>query len=125
MAQRTAGHLAARRDIADQLDAARVGRLRGIYSLICPFDPVDHGRERHVPGQAGSAIVVNGAHRRADLIVRIGRDVFHQKIDPARIALQNANDLQSAVTDVDFGQFRRFDGLRVTEMRGDVFGQDA
>ena len=78
-----------------------------------------------MPVQASSAIVVNGAYGRADLIVRIRRDIFHQKVDPARIALQDAEDLQSAVTDVDFGRFRRFDGLRVTEMRRDVFRQDA
>ena len=34
---------------------------------------------------------------RAHLIVRIRADVFHQKVDEARIALQNAKNLQRPI----------------------------
>ena len=76
-------------------------------------------------GQAGLAVAMNGAYRGADLVVGIRCNIFHQEVDPARIALQDAEYLERAVTYIDLGRFGRFHGLRIAEMGCDVFRQDA
>jgi hypothetical protein len=75
--------------------------------------------------EAGFAIAMDGAHCGTDLIIGVRADVLHQEIDPARVALQNAQDLQSAVTYVHLRRFARFHWLGVAEMSRDVFRQKA
>lgn len=125
MAQRSSGDLAGSRDISDQLDAIRVGGLCGIELLISAFHSINNGGESDVACEAGFGIVMDGADRGADLIVRVGGDVFHKEVDPTRISLQDLKYLQGAITDVDLGRFGSFHRLGVAEMRRDIFGQYA
>ena len=77
------------------------------------FHAIDHRRQGHVAGQRLAALVVQAAHGRSHLVVGIGRDVFHDEVDQARIALQDGENLQRAVGGADHGSCgRRRDGLR-------------
>ena len=56
----------------------------------------------------------------ADLFVFIRGDVFHEEVDDARVALQDAEDLQRAVRGLEHGRRRRRGLLRL-----DRFGREA
>lgn len=124
MAQGGAGDLAVGRNVANELDAVRIGRFGWVQLLVGAFDAVDYGSEGDVAGKAGSAIVMDGADGGANLIVGISGDVLHEEIDPAGVALQDTEDLKCAVADVDLGRCGSFHGLGVAEMGCYVFGQD-
>ena len=92
MAEDAAGRIG--RHVADEFDDVRiVGRRLGEGA----FHAVDDGRERDVAAERVAALVVEFADGGADLIVGVGGDVLHQEVDEARVALQDAEDLQRAV----------------------------
>ena len=62
-----------------------------------PSTPSITGCERDVARERIAALIVQFAHGRADLVVGIGGDILHQEIHQARIALQDAENLQGAV----------------------------
>ena len=68
------------------------------------FDAVDHRLERDIAGHGIAALVVQFADGGADLVVGIAGDVFHQEVDQAGIALQDAEKLQGAVGGADGGR---------------------
>src|SRR5579863_2140392 len=94
VAQQTSRSLASRRNIADQLHVRRVEPLDFGERA---FDSIDHRLEAHVSGQGFASLRLDVAHRRADLVVGERADVFHQKVDQARVALQDREDLDSAI----------------------------
>ena len=128
MPQCAAGNFTAGGNVANQFDAIRIGSFRRINFLKRPFHAVERGSEREVANKAGLRIGVQGAYRRADLIVAVGCNVFHQEVDEACIALQDVKQLQRAIAGLR-KLYCRFDGLRnrfdKTELRSDVVRQDA
>src|SRR6185437_14351137 len=93
MAKRAARYLPARGYVADQLNAIRIGSFRTVQLLISALDAIDYGSERKMPVETGTAIGMKAADRRADLIVGVIFDIFHQEIDQARVPLENMQDL--------------------------------
>ncbi len=51
-------------------------------------------------------VLVNITRRRADLIVGIGGDVFHEEVEDAGLALQEPEKLKRAVSRFDLGRGR-------------------
>src|SRR5580704_6146106 len=81
-------------DVSEKFDGRRVARWRfGKGSL----DTVNHRREGDITDECVARTALHGADGRADLFVLIRRNIFHQEIHDTRIALQDAQNLQSAV----------------------------
>ena len=80
--------------LPDELD--RVGIAGGRLGESA-LHAVDHRLEGDVTRDRIAALIVEFAHRRAHLVVGVAGDILHQKIDQARIALHDAENLQGAV----------------------------
>ena len=83
------------RHVADELDR-RWDRCDGRLGESA-LHAIDHRLQGDVARDRIAALVVEFAHRRADLVVGVGGDILHQEIDQARIALHDAENLQGAV----------------------------
>jgi putative phosphoribosyl transferase len=86
---------------------------------------VNHGGEPQITPERFAALIVQIAHGRAHLVVRIGGNIFHQEIDEARVPLQDPQNLQGAVGRFGLWRGGRFRGgwrfrLGETERLGDV-----
>ena len=68
-----------------------------------PSTPSITGLEGDVARDGVAALVVDLAHGGADLVVGIGGDVFLEKVDEARIALQDGEELKRAIGGADGG----------------------
>ncbi len=95
------------RHVADELH--HVGIVRGRLGEGA-FHAIDHRLQGDVAGDGIAALVVQFAHGRADLVVGVAGDVFHQEVHQARIALQDAEHLQGAVGSLDGGRGGRGGG---------------
>src|ERR1700682_6445116 len=88
--QDSAGRLAAGRNIAEQFHGARVIRIQLREGA---FHAVNHRNQPEVARKRIAALVVEVAHRRADLVVLEGGDVLHQKIQQPGVALEDSQHL--------------------------------
>src|ERR1700761_3806348 len=125
MPERATGNFTAGWNVANQLDAIRVGGFGRIEFLIGPFDTVDDGNQGDVTHEARLAVSMNAPHGGTNLVIGVRGDIFHEKVNPAGITLQDMQDLQCAVAYVDFRRFRGLYGFGVAEMRRDVCRQCA
>ena len=73
-----------------------LGSFEGAWANV-PLYPIDHRGESDITAHGLTALVVEFADGSADLIVGVIANVFHQKVDQARIALENAEKLEGAV----------------------------
>ncbi len=103
MAEQAAGRFAADGNVTQEFHD---GRVVGIELGGAALDAVDHGRQAQVTVQRIAALLVQVAHGGADLIVRVCADIFHQKIDQTRVALQNSQDLEGSVGGLGYASGR-------------------
>ena len=92
--QQAARSFAVGRDVTQKFHD---GGIVGLQFGGAAFHGVDHGRQAQVAIQRIAALLVQIADGRAHLIVGVGADIFHEKVDQARVALQNSQDLERAV----------------------------
>src|SRR5581483_8267591 len=121
--QRAAGGFAAGGNIADELHAVGVSFREGA------FDAVDHGGELEITLHRLARVFLHVAHGGSDLLIGVGGNIFHQKIDQARVALKDGKNLDGSIGRTGL-RFRRRGGahrhhLGIAERLRDVGRQIA
>ena len=91
------------------------------------FDAVDDRLELEIAFERLFGLRLDIAHGGSDLFVRVGGDVLHQEIHQAGVALQQRENLHSAIggSGLRFGRGSGLHGhgLGVAEGEGDVGGE--
>ena len=98
-------------DVTEEFDCGVVlGEGSGGFSFgVGALDAVDDGGEGNVAAEGLAGLLVEGTDGGTDLIVGIARDIFHEEIEEAGFALQEAENLEGSVAgldDRDGGGFR-------------------
>src|SRR5262252_3504963 len=79
------------RHVADHFDPG--GISSGIKCNAAAFVAIEYRTEREISQKRLSTAGVHVPHGRANLRVRIGRDVFHQEVNKATVSLKNGEHL--------------------------------
>jgi len=126
MPKGAARHLAGSWNVAEEFDPVRIGRFRRIEFLKRSLDRVEHRLERNMTSKAGPAVRMQVPNGCTHLIIGEPGDVLHQEIDDSRIALKDAEKLESAITRLgDLDRRRHRFRLFVAELERNVFRKRA